>query len=225
MSFLDDLTSGIGDVASTIGQTLGGIVQGLPALAGVAVKAAPQIMQFERQQQMQKFQERALKTAFTRMPTLGLGVQARPILPSSLGYGSAPAGGIMVPLLGGPNTGVYGGAMNFGSGAMGTGAEVGGGIGGVLGEIFGGPAGALGGAGLGAGLGAGIGGLGGLMFGGSGLPANFGKNVMTATNARGQTVLVRSLGRPILWSGDLAAARRVQRVARKIGRFVHHRRF
>lgn len=35
---------------------------------------------------------------------------------------------------------------------------------------------------------------------------------------------MRSLGHPMLWSGDLAAARRVGRVARKLGRFVHHRR-
>ena len=35
---------------------------------------------------------------------------------------------------------------------------------------------------------------------------------------------VRSLGRPMLWSGDLAAVKRVARVARKLGRFVHHRR-
>jgi len=34
---------------------------------------------------------------------------------------------------------------------------------------------------------------------------------------------VRSLGRPMLWSGDLAAVKRVARVARKLGRFVRHR--
>lgn len=34
----------------------------------------------------------------------------------------------------------------------------------------------------------------------------------------------RSIGQPMLWTSDLAAVRRVARVARKLGRFVHHRR-
>lgn len=34
----------------------------------------------------------------------------------------------------------------------------------------------------------------------------------------------RSIGQPLLWSSDLAAVRRVARVARKLGRFIHHRR-
>jgi len=34
---------------------------------------------------------------------------------------------------------------------------------------------------------------------------------------------VRSIGTPLLWSGDLAAVRRVARVARKLGRFIHRR--
>lgn len=223
MGFLDDIASGIGDVASTVGQTLGGIVQGLPALAATAAQLAPKIVQFQNQQQVQKFQERLIKNAATRMPTLGLGVSARPINPSTLGFGSYPSGGLMFPSLGGSNQGIYGGPsmLNFGSSSVETGTGVGAGIGGLLGDLAGGP---LGGA-LGALGGGGLGALGGLMFGGSSLPANFGRNVMTATNAKGQTVMVRSLGRPLLWSGDLAAARRVQRVARKVGRFVHHRRF
>ena len=34
---------------------------------------------------------------------------------------------------------------------------------------------------------------------------------------------MRSMGTPLLWSGDFAAVKRVARVARKLGRFVHRR--
>lgn len=37
-------------------------------------------------------------------------------------------------------------------------------------------------------------------------------------------IAMRSAGTPLLWSGDFAAVKRVARVARKLGRFVHHRR-
>lgn len=37
-------------------------------------------------------------------------------------------------------------------------------------------------------------------------------------------VAMRSAGTPLLWSGDFAAVKRVARVARKLGRFTHHRR-
>lgn len=48
--------------------------------------------------------------------------------------------------------------------------------------------------------------------------------VYTTMNGNQVVTGVRSLGRPMLWSGDLAAVKRVARVARKLGRFVHHRR-
>lgn len=45
------------------------------------------------------------------------------------------------------------------------------------------------------------------------------------TPSGGQRVVgVRSMGTPLLWSGDFAAVKRVARVARKLGRFVRHRR-
>jgi hypothetical protein len=37
-------------------------------------------------------------------------------------------------------------------------------------------------------------------------------------------VAMRSAGTPLLWSGDFSAVKRVARVARKLGRFTHHRR-
>ena len=43
-------------------------------------------------------------------------------------------------------------------------------------------------------------------------------------SGRQKLLAIRSIGTPLLWSGDLAAVRRVARVARKLGRFVHHRR-
>jgi len=46
----------------------------------------------------------------------------------------------------------------------------------------------------------------------------------TTASGRQQLVAIRSIGQPLLWSGDLAAVRRVARVARKLGRFIHHRR-
>ena len=47
---------------------------------------------------------------------------------------------------------------------------------------------------------------------------------VVATPRGGQRVVgIRSMGSPLLWSGDLAAVRRVARVARKLGRFVHRR--
>ena len=48
--------------------------------------------------------------------------------------------------------------------------------------------------------------------------------IATTPAGRQKLVAIRSIGTPLLWSGDLAAVRRVARVARKLGRFVHHRR-
>jgi len=48
--------------------------------------------------------------------------------------------------------------------------------------------------------------------------------ISTNPNGGQRLVAVRSIGTPLLWSGDLAAVRRVARVARKLGRFIHHRR-
>jgi hypothetical protein len=42
-------------------------------------------------------------------------------------------------------------------------------------------------------------------------------------NGRPRLLAIRSIGQPLLWSGDLAAVRRVAKVARKLGRFIHHR--
>jgi hypothetical protein len=49
---------------------------------------------------------------------------------------------------------------------------------------------------------------------------------MTVTTPSGRTIVTgyRSLGRPMLWSGDLAAVKRVARVRRKLGA-GHRRRF
>lgn len=47
--------------------------------------------------------------------------------------------------------------------------------------------------------------------------------VTYSLTANGRVTGTRSLGTPLLWSGDLAAVRRVGRVARKLGRFVHRR--
>lgn len=47
---------------------------------------------------------------------------------------------------------------------------------------------------------------------------------MYAIGNNGRVYGLRSMGTPLLWSGDLAAVKRVARVARKLGRFVHHRR-
>lgn len=44
----------------------------------------------------------------------------------------------------------------------------------------------------------------------------------TASGAQ-RIIGMRSMGTPLLWSGDFAAVRRVARVARKLGRFVHRR--
>lgn len=48
--------------------------------------------------------------------------------------------------------------------------------------------------------------------------------VYTTPSGRMQVGGYRSIGTPLLWSGDFAAVRRVARVARRLGRFVHHRR-
>ncbi len=47
--------------------------------------------------------------------------------------------------------------------------------------------------------------------------------VLQTPSGRQVVTGVRSLGRPLLWSGDLAAVKRVGRIARKLGRF-HRRR-
>lgn len=47
--------------------------------------------------------------------------------------------------------------------------------------------------------------------------------VVTTKSGRQVTHYFVDRGHPLLFSGDLAAVRRVQRVARKLGRFVHHR--
>jgi hypothetical protein len=48
--------------------------------------------------------------------------------------------------------------------------------------------------------------------------------VYTTPSGRMQVGGYRALGTPLLWSGDFAAVKRVARVARKLGRFVRHRR-
>ena len=45
----------------------------------------------------------------------------------------------------------------------------------------------------------------------------------TTPSGRSAVSGYRSLGHPLLWSGDLAAVKRVARVARKLGRFSHRR--
>jgi hypothetical protein len=47
--------------------------------------------------------------------------------------------------------------------------------------------------------------------------------VYTTPSGRMQVGGYRSIGTPLLWSGDFAAVKRVARVARKLGRFVHRR--
>lgn len=47
--------------------------------------------------------------------------------------------------------------------------------------------------------------------------------IVATPSGRQKLVAIRSIGTPLLWSGDLAAVRRVARVARKLGRFIHHR--
>lgn len=48
---------------------------------------------------------------------------------------------------------------------------------------------------------------------------------MAADPVTGQQVIVRKLGRPMLWSGDVAAFKRVRRVAGKLSKYAGHRRF
>ncbi len=48
--------------------------------------------------------------------------------------------------------------------------------------------------------------------------------VYTTPSGRMQVGGYRSIGTPLLWSGDFAAVRRVARVARKLGAFRSHRR-
>lgn len=47
--------------------------------------------------------------------------------------------------------------------------------------------------------------------------------VYTTPSGRMQVGGYRSIGTPLLWSGDFAAVKRVARVARRLGRFVRHR--
>lgn len=47
--------------------------------------------------------------------------------------------------------------------------------------------------------------------------------VYTTPSGSQRVTGVRGLGTPLLWSGDLAAVRRVARIARKLGRFTHRR--
>lgn len=48
--------------------------------------------------------------------------------------------------------------------------------------------------------------------------------VYTTPSGRMNVGGYRSIGTPLLWSGDFAAVKRVARVARKLGRFTHRRR-
>ena len=47
--------------------------------------------------------------------------------------------------------------------------------------------------------------------------------VYTTPSGRMQVGGYRSIGTPLLWSGDFSAVRRVARVARKLRAFTHHR--
>lgn len=186
----------LGSILGDVGSIGAGIVQGLGAIA-------PTIGQLFMANQQQKQQNQLVKSLMQGPAGMGF---AR----LGLGYGAQPIYGSQV------NTayGVPGGQIGPPTPSQ---AAVMGGYGDMnIGGPFSGPSGISGFFNQ-------------LMYGPQGVPPSSAVSrprapaVFMTTDPLGRQVAVRSLGRPLLWSGDLSAAKRVRRVVRKIGGFVHHR--
>lgn len=156
-------------------------------------------------------------------PMLGMGIASNPIV-GTQNYG-VPGG-----MIGPPTPAQAARTPGYFTGGSPAGQGFGALAGGLLGDLVGGPVGGA------------LGAVGGEMVGnyfsepgaagaggGAMMPGPYTGGVrrvsmfVTTDPVTGATVAVRKLGRPVLWSGDLAAYKRVMRVARKVSRFVHHR--
>lgn len=199
------------DLGDIISGALTGITSGIAA-------AAPSIVGYFAQQQQIKAISKIQKNAYPVLPRLGMGVAGVPIrggqFTNAPGFSFGSNSGVYTGAdavldpnaMGGVGTVPYGPALppGMGGGSMG--------INDILNAVGMGPNTSP------------LGSLLGYTQTPTGAVARArAPSSWATTDPVGRAVMVRSLGRPLLWSGDLAAAKRVRRIAGKLGRFVHHR--